>query len=310
MKTSADIYFKKFTVIPKELILRGFSLLLSRRNYLFLSFQVGQFSEAFSEGNEGIFFATLNEVKSFTNAFHTKLKLSFSLLYNILLKQTVLKIPVILIIFILFSCAPKKTIQGEYIPLAAQQGVASWYGAEFHGRPTASGEIFNMYEYTCAHREYPFGTKLRIVNLQNRKEVTCTVNDRGPFIPGRDIDLSYASAKKIDLIGSGTATVLMEPIGRDMTYIRYVKYTPTSGILTIQVGAFLEIENALRLKQALRLRYDNVYINKTVVKGETFYRVRVGKFKSYDEAYNLAKSMGQEGYKVLITNYIGGKDEI
>jgi len=95
-----------------------------------------------------------------------------------------------------------------------------------------------------------------------------------------------------------------------MTYIRYVKYTPTSGILTIQVGAFLEIENALRLKQALRLRYDNVYINKTVVKGETFYRVRVGKFKSYDEAYNLAKSMGQEGYKVLITNYIGGKDEI
>jgi len=226
------------------------------------------------------------------------------------LKYLCLRLKLIILILALFSCAPKQTPSVEYIPKVAQKGVASWYGAEFHGRPTASGEIYNMYDYTCAHREYPFGTKLRVVNLQNGKEVTCTVNDRGPFIPGRDIDLSYASAKKIDLVGPGTATVLMEPIGRDMTYVRYVKYTPTPGILTIQVGAFLEIENALRLKQALRLRYENVYINKAVVKGETFYRVRIGKFKSYEEAYNLAKSMAQEGYKVIITNFIGGKDEI
>lgn len=167
-----------------------------------------------------------------------------------------------------------------------------------------------MYDYTCAHREYPFGTKLRVVNLQNGKDVVCTVNDRGPFIPGRDLDLSYASAKKIGLIGPGTAEVLMQPIGRDTSYVRYVKYAPASGVLTIQVGAFREIENAMRLKQALNLKYQNVYINKVVLRGETFYRVRVGKFTNYDEAYNLAKLMGQEGYKVIITNFTGGKDEI
>lgn len=211
----------------------------------------------------------------------------------------------------MISCAPaKKPPSVEYVPTEARKGVASWYGPDFHGRPTASGEIYNMYDYTCAHREYPFGTRLRVVNLQNGKDVTCTVNDRGPFVPGRDIDLSYASAKKIDLIGPGTAEVLMEPIGRDMSYIRYVKYTPLSGALTIQVGAFKEIDNALRLKQALSLKYQNVYINKSNIKGEVFYRVRVGKFKNYNEAFNLAKSMGQEGYKVIITNFSGGKDEI
>ncbi len=223
-----------------------------------------------------------------------------------------LKVILLSISLILFSCAPtKKTPSVEYLPTEATKGVASWYGPDFHGRPTASGEKYNMYEYTCAHREYPFGTKLRVTNLTNGKSITCTVNDRGPFIPGRDIDLSYASAKKIDLIGPGTAEVLMEPIGRDMSYVRYVKYTPLSGALTIQVGAFKEVNNALRLKQALRLKYQSVYINKANVMGDVFYRVRVGKFTNYDEAYSLAKTMGQEGYKVIITNFEGGlKDEI
>lgn len=236
------------------------------------------------------------------------MKTSADIFYR--LKNSGLRLKIIILLLILVSCAPKKPPTVEYIPEGAQKGVASWYGAEFHGRPTASGEIFNMYDYTCAHREYPFGTKLRVLNLQNGKEVTCIVNDRGPFVPGRDIDLSYASAKKIDLIGQGTATVLMEPIGRDYSYVRYVKYTPLTGPVTIQVGAFHEIDNALRLKQSLSLKYQNVYINKAVVKGQTFYRVRVGKFMNYDEAYNLAKSMGQEGYKVIITNFAGGKDEI
>lgn len=95
-----------------------------------------------------------------------------------------------------------------------------------------------------------------------------------------------------------------------MNYVKYVRYTPLSGALTIQVGAFKEIDNALRLKQALSFKYQNVYINKSNIKGEIFYRVRVGKFTNYDEAFNLAKSMGQEGYKVIITNFVGGKDEI
>lgn len=236
------------------------------------------------------------------------MKTSADIFYR--LKNSGLRLKIIILLLILVSCAPKKPPTVEYIPEGAQKGVASWYGSEFHGRPTASGEIFNMYDYTCAHREYPFGTKLKVINLKNNKDVVCTVNDRGPFVQGRDIDLSFASAKKIDLIATGTAEVLMEPVGRDYSYVRYVNYSPISGALTIQVGAFKEIDNALRLKQSLSLKYQNVYINKAVVKGETFYRVRVGKFNSYDEAYNLAKSMGQEGYRVIITNFAGGKDEI
>lgn len=228
------------------------------------------------------------------------------------LQASSLKLAIIGLSFLLIiSCASaKKTPSIEYLPKEGRKGIASWYGPDFHGKPTASGEIYNMYDYTCAHREYPFGTKLRVVNLQNGKEVVCTVNDRGPFIPGRELDLSYASAKKIDLIGPGVAEVLMEPVGRDISYVRYVKYAPTAGALTIQVGAFREIDNAVRLKQALSLKYQNVHINKTNVKGQIFYRVRVGKFTNYDEAYNLAKSMGQEGYRVMITNFVGGKDEI
>ncbi len=213
--------------------------------------------------------------------------------------------------FILLSCAPKKYQSLEYVPEGVQRGIASWYGSEFHGKPTASGEIYNMYDYTCAHREYPFGTKLRVINLKNSKEVICTVNDRGPFIPGRDIDLSYESAKQIGLIGPGTTEVLIEPIGRDYRYVREVKYTPIRGLVTIQVGAFKDRENAYKLKQALNLKYRNVYIREVTLKGETLYRVRVGKFNDYNEAYKIAKNMAQEGYRVLIISYDGGlRDEI
>lgn len=209
----------------------------------------------------------------------------------------------IFLLIVIISCAPKRAPQVEYIPEGAQRGIASWYGPEFHGKVTASGEVFNMYEYTCAHREYPFGTKLRVVNLENKKEVICTVNDRGPFVLGRDLDLSYIAAKKIDMLKAGTAEVLMQPIGRDSSYVRYVKYSPVGGILTIQVGAFKDYENALRLKQALSLKYSNVYISKANVKGDIYYRVRIGRFIKYEDAFSLAKSMGQEGYPVIIMKY-------
>ncbi|MBN2134409.1 MAG: septal ring lytic transglycosylase RlpA family protein [Acidobacteria bacterium] len=88
-----------------------------------------------------------------------------------------------------------------------QEGIASWYGDEFHGRQTANGETYNMYAYTAAHRTLPFNTMLLVVNQDNGKEVKVRVNDRGPFIKGRILDLSYAAAKALDMIVSGTATV-------------------------------------------------------------------------------------------------------
>ncbi|TAN46001.1 MAG: SPOR domain-containing protein [Nitrospirae bacterium] len=184
-----------------------------------------------------------------------------------------------------------------------KQIVASWYGKDFHGKPTASGEIFNMYDLTCAHKEYPFGTKLKVLSTLSNKDIDCIVNDRGPFIAGRDLDLSYAAAKSIDMIGPGTAPVIIEPLGRDMKYVKYIRYDSTSGVLTIQAGAFREETNASRLKMALELNYKDVYITKANVDGVQYHRVRIGKFSSKDDARKIGGKLADEGYNVLITRY-------
>jgi len=97
---------------------------------------------------------------------------------------------------------------GRYV----ETGVASYYGSDFHGKPTSSGEIFNMYALTAAHKRLPFGTIVKVKNLKNKKTVTVTINDRGPFARGRIIDLSYAAAQTIGMIGPGTARVRIEVI--------------------------------------------------------------------------------------------------
>ena len=95
---------------------------------------------------------------------------------------------------------------------AAQRGRASWYGAQHHGRETASGETFNMRALTAAHRTLPFGTRLRVTNLDNGKTVQVRVNDRGPHVRGRMLDLSYAAARAIGGIGAGIMRIRMEVI--------------------------------------------------------------------------------------------------
>jgi rare lipoprotein A (peptidoglycan hydrolase) len=92
-------------------------------------------------------------------------------------------------------------------PTHTLQGIASWYGYPHHGRLTASGRRFNMYELTAAHRTLPLGTRLRVTNLSNGRSVTVTITDRGPFVKDRVIDLSYAAARRIDMIGPGTALI-------------------------------------------------------------------------------------------------------
>jgi rare lipoprotein A len=202
----------------------------------------------------------------------------------------------IIILIALASCStPYKPPSGY--------AIASWYGSEFHGKPTASGEIFDMNKYTCAHREFPFGTKLKVTNTMNDKSIACVVNDRGPFVQGRDVDLSYAAAKDIELIGTGTATVRIDKLGRDSSYIREVKYLSDSGPFTVQVGSFRDASNASRLKTGLELKYDNVYITEAEINGERFYRVRIGKFQVKSEVQKLGRGLADEGYGVLITRH-------
>jgi rare lipoprotein A len=193
------------------------------------------------------------------------------------------------------SCAARERYPG------AGYAVASWYGPEFHGRPTSSGDIFDMYKFTCAHREYPFGTRLKVTNISNNKSVECLVNDRGPFVSGRDVDLSYAAAKEIGLTGIGK--VKIERIGRDDAYIKTVKYLPAAGPFTIQIGSFNELANALHLKAILDMKYRGSYISTVEVNGSRFYRVRIGKFRMNEEVSAVASSLAAEGYNVFITEY-------
>jgi rare lipoprotein A len=213
-------------------------------------------------------------------------------------------IKILLLLGVLFyfsSCAPMPPPRVQ--PPEIDYVTASWYGTEFHGRPTSSGEIFNMYALTAAHKELSFGTKLRVTNLRNNKSVIVTVNDRGPFIPGRDLDLSYAAAREIGLIGPGVERVKIEYLGRDMRYAKMVGFAPivAVGPFTIQVGSFAEEFNAHRLKQGLELRYGDVYITTTYLNGKRFYRVRIGTFHDRDSAYSFARDLAEEGYNTFIT---------
>jgi rare lipoprotein A len=161
-----------------------------------------------------------------------------------------------------------------------------------------------MYKLTCAHKIYPFGTRLRVTNISNNKSVICMVNDRGPFVQGRDIDLSYAAAHEIGLIGTGVGEVMIEYDGRDTSYIKVVKYQSDIGTTTtIQVGSFRDFTNAKRLQKALELRYSKVYIMEAHIEGDRYYRVRIGKFSDRDDVDDFAKTLADEGYDVLITRY-------
>ncbi len=94
-----------------------------------------------------------------------------------------------------------------------QEGLASWYGKKFHGRTTASGERYDMHALTAAHRTLPFGTRVRVTNLANGRRVVVRINDRGPFIRGRIIDLSYAAARQVGMVQAGVARVRVEVLG-------------------------------------------------------------------------------------------------
>src|SRR5271156_1509713 len=129
----------------------------------------------------------------------------------------------------------KPAIPGEYV----EEGVASWYGDPFNGHRTSNGEIYDMYQFTAAHRTLPFGAVVRVTNLTNGKQTEVRINDRGPFVGNRVIDLSYSAAQAIQMVGPGTASGRLEVIaGPD----------PRVGFFAVQVGAFLSQDNAERFR--------------------------------------------------------------
>jgi rare lipoprotein A len=165
-------------------------------------------------------------------------------------------------------------VQGE-------EGIASWYGHPYHGRRAASGEIYNMYDMTAAHRTLPFGTQVRVHDLENGRDVTVRVNDRGPFVEGRIIDLSYAAAQAMGM--PGIAMVRLEILGFGST--------AEPGIFAVQVGAFRDPANAGRLKALIEASFGPVVIQSFDRGDGLFYRVRVGHESTKSAADDLAEKL-------------------
>ncbi|HYB21101.1 MAG TPA: septal ring lytic transglycosylase RlpA family protein [Thermodesulfobacteriota bacterium] len=188
------------------------------------------------------------------------------------------------LILLVAGCAPTKPVL--YRPPEPgkefryrEVGLASWYGEDFHGRRTANGEIYDMYAMTAAHRTLPFNIRVRVTNLENGKKADFRINDRGPFVSGRIIDLSKSGARELGILDPGTAKVAVEATG-------WVAGSSPAweGVYAIQVGSFAEKENAYRFREDLARKQSHVHVVLWESNTKKYYRVRLGSFRTEEEA--------------------------
>jgi rare lipoprotein A len=195
-----------------------------------------------------------------------------------------------------------------YYPLAdaygyEETGVASWYGKDFHGKPTANGEIYDMNGVTAAHKTLPLGTMVEVTRLDNGSKVVTRVNDRGPFVAERIIDLSYGAARKLDMAGAGTARVRVVALaeGRAGDGGAPVPSKPlpdfAHGVFYAQAGAFRETANAEKVRESLAaLNYKVRLQPHTAPDGSRMNRVQVGPFGDMDSARAALSALKDKGY--------------
>jgi rare lipoprotein A len=223
---------------------------------------------------------------------------------------------IISLLFLLVACGPRHVVierrtpiperqevkKEKFVPEAkiekmesrgVQYGVASWYGGEFHGRPTSSGEIYDMYQLTCAHNTLPLGTVVMVTNLENGRSLELKVNDRGPFVKERILDVSYAAAQMLGMWEKGTAPVKVEVVSLAIEPIQR---------FTLQVGSFADEPNAQKLAEQLRKSFENVYVATIETLTQKYHRVRVGQFDTREAALVIAEKLSQMGFKVLVTS--------
>jgi len=209
------------------------------------------------------------------------------------MKKTVI-ISLLFLLAGLYSCRPSRPAVSPPPAGFVETGIASWYGPEFHGKPTSSREIFDQNDLTAAHQTLPFGTMVLVTNLDNGRQVTVRINDRGPFIKGRIIDLSYAAARMLGMVGPGTARVRLEVVGFEAP-----RPAVQSGSYVLQIGSFAMEENAVALLQKLQKEFPRVYLSVFQTGGRTFHRLRL-KASTEAEARNLAEKLSAAGYPVLL----------
>jgi len=178
-----------------------------------------------------------------------------------------------------------------------ERGIASWYGTKFHGHRTSSGEPYDIYKMTAAHKTLPLPTYAKVTNLRNGRSVVVRINDRGPFHANRIIDLSYAAAARLGILKSGTGLVEVEAIDPSRPAPRQPAPTRQAAAhdpatLFLQVGAFSNRDNAERLEQRLQASgLDDVRITEAANSNGPLYRVRIGPLATVDEADRISNSL-------------------
>ncbi|GAB7024683.1 septal ring lytic transglycosylase RlpA family protein [Salidesulfovibrio brasiliensis] len=190
------------------------------------------------------------------------------------------------------------TVMGRtYYPLKSaagydETGVASWYGKDFHGRKTANGQIYDMYGVSAAHKTLPLGTRVRVSNLENGREVTLVVNDRGPFVKGRLIDLSYGAARRLDIVDQGTAKVRIKAIG--------TAPSPTANMASrtvyhVRVGAYSNRDNAVRThRELVRSGHKGARIATINSSGRTLHVVQAGSYSNKSRAERMLRQLRRQ----------------
>ena len=202
-------------------------------------------------------------------------------------------------------------VNGErYYPIPdaqgfVQHGKVSWYGKKFHNRLTASGEVYDMYKKSAAHKTLPMGTYVKVINLSNNRQTVVRINDRGPFVKGRILDLSYASAQELGLVGPGIADAKVVALGRQVGAVKSPGGVSAvvelgdmeSGDFAVQVGAFGLRSNALRLADRLKVIFECVEVSSLEKEDGGLFRVRVTKSRSLTEARKIEKRLEEMGFR-------------
>ncbi len=203
----------------------------------------------------------------------------------------------------------------SYFPLSTargydETGIASWYGRDFHGKLTANGERYDMHALSAAHKTLPLPSLVRVTNLENSRSVVVRVNDRGPFVKHRLIDLSRAAAMALGFADRGTARVRVQSLDMNAPATAEIKaprpvssrmasgsarVQPAAGMY-VQIGAFALRNNASHLKAALAGRYPSVRIRPYVHAMQTLYRVRIGPFVNVRMIEHTVLSLQRQGY--------------
>jgi rare lipoprotein A len=274
------------------------------------------------------------------------------------MKKFIIQLTIFLCLFMWGSCLSKKIIQSNppprckygkpyqisnqwyqpmtYVDYFEQRGIASWYGKKFHGRKTSNGETYDMYAISAAHKTLPLGTYVRVYNLDNKKCLTVRINDRGPFIEGRIIDLSYGAARRLGIVKKGTANVFIRTINETtrtahlkkssrMKKIRQAKKVEQSKLVTqditikkakplktpkkssreyvngncfqIQVGAFGDRQNAVSLCNRLKPLYNDSHIILSKNGEKIYYRVLIGNCMPQHKARYVEQQLGHHGFQ-------------